>query len=251
MKCAFCGKQLKSAWKVCPNCGKKLDCKTLLPDVPFPEEFIAFGSWPQTKKAGNVSVGAAGEDGYFTGSDGCKYAAAGGCYFKVEPITWQVLKKSNSGALLLCRDILAAAQYDLNANNYVSSLIRGKLNSSFLQRAFTLNEQEKIIKSAVDNGKGGNTANNLTSFDKVFLPGKAEIFDDFGFIREDKQKKVTGYAAATGVEAYGGNGFWWLRDPDFYDADAAYAINPYGVLESCTVHFNNIGVAPCIRINFN
>ena len=111
-------------------------------------EIIEFGEYPQTLKASDVTITSEtpDADGYYTGSDGARYAkltinldanyeimemdaetyaslgmltAADGTqmaedgtyYFKVEPIKWRVLKEANGQALIVADNILKGMAY--------------------------------------------------------------------------------------------------------------------------------------------
>ena len=132
------------------------------------EEFVTFGSFPQTIKASGVTITSetktVGAFTYYKGSDGEWYAklaenayqdgytysdgtavAQGGTsekYFKVEPIKWRILTDNYNGKkLLLAENVLSnCAYYDypnvyrtingssICPNNYKESRIRAYLN---------------------------------------------------------------------------------------------------------------------------
>lgn len=95
-------------------------------------DFIYMGEYPQTIKAGDVTITSTTDSrGYFLGSDGSYYAkvtaapceegykfsngevivAGNDYYFKVEPIRWRVLREDNGEALILCDSIIANISY--------------------------------------------------------------------------------------------------------------------------------------------
>ena len=111
-------------------------------------DYIYMGEYPQTIKAGNVTITTTTDArGYYLGSDGSYYAkvTAAPCeegykfsngevvtagqdyYFKVEPIRWRVLKEGNGTAFLLCDSIIANISYQpdythsSNFNYYTSA----------------------------------------------------------------------------------------------------------------------------------
>ncbi|MDE6293509.1 MAG: hypothetical protein K2L88_02670, partial [Clostridiales bacterium] len=99
-------------------------------------KYVYDGEYPQTLKAENVTVGdTADGNGYYTGSDGARYAKVTAAtismgtwdpykfsndenitngntyYFKVEPIKWRVLENKDGVAFLLCDTILDHGAY--------------------------------------------------------------------------------------------------------------------------------------------
>ena len=91
-----------------------------LPDYTSPNNtdntwtYVAFGDWPQTIKASEVTVDESkskqmGMFTYYLGSDGNCYVKHNDDYYKVEPIIWRVLNKdyaTTGKALLLAEKIL-------------------------------------------------------------------------------------------------------------------------------------------------
>ena len=123
--------------------------------------YVAFGDWPQTIKASDVTVDESkskqmGMFTYYLGSDGNYYVEHKSEHYKVEPIVWRVLTKdykvpgengelqSTGRALLLAENILTGGiGYYVNtgertigsatvyANNYKYSTIRAWLNGKY------------------------------------------------------------------------------------------------------------------------
>ena len=108
------------------------------------KQYILFGSYPQTIKASNVTItnDPVDENGYYTGSDGEKYAkqvanpyetgseyalsdgsyltADTEYYFKVEPLKWRILSEENGQALLVCDVLLQTLAYQPDCSgNYI------------------------------------------------------------------------------------------------------------------------------------
>ncbi|MCK9171785.1 MAG: fibronectin type III domain-containing protein, partial [Treponema sp.] len=125
--------------------------------------YVKFGDWPQTIKAGSVTVSTnTASNGYYYGSDGYYYANVSAApygtytfsdgtavtgdstyYFKVEPIKWRVLSGAGtSNALVAAESILTNIRYygtinrrkldstTIYANNYKYSNIRAYLNGT-------------------------------------------------------------------------------------------------------------------------
>ncbi|MDE5562102.1 MAG: hypothetical protein K2J01_00870 [Clostridiales bacterium] len=151
-------------------------------------KFAMYGEYPQTIKAANVTVGGTADaDGYYTGSDGAKYAkvtatpyfmytwsnvkfsndenviAGTDYFFKVEPIKWRVLEKKDGKTLLLCDTIIDSGVYHnsqdsreiggttVYASNYMHSDIRAWLNGTFYAKAFSSAQQQNIQLTTVNN----------------------------------------------------------------------------------------------------
>lgn len=170
-------------------------------------DYVLFGEYPQTIKSDDVEVGeVADKDGYYLGSDGCRYAkveASGGYviefsngdemkdetyYFKVEPICWRICENGSEEWYLLCDSVIDYRQYHSwrgngytdQSNNYKNSDIRKWLNDDFYNVAFTLQQQEYIAVTEVDNsvastGYRKNPCACENTYDKIFLPSYAEI----------------------------------------------------------------------------
>ena len=161
--------------------------------------YVLFGEYPQTIKSDDVEVGeVADKDGYYLGSDGCRYAkveASGGYviefsngdemkdetyYFKVEPICWRICESDGEKWYLLCDSVIDYRQYDLVSNDYKFSYIRRWLNDDFYNVAFTPQQQGYIAVTEVDNsaestGYSNNPYACKNTSDKIFLPSYAEI----------------------------------------------------------------------------
>lgn len=157
------------------------------------EDYVFFGSFPQTVKAENVAICEQIEDSLYRGSDGkiyCKvskkdvrkYAGkftfatrqdgphlsigrysngqASCSYFKVEPIKWRVIHRENGILTLLCDKILFYYQfkehhvYMYNSGaSWNASDIRKVLNDEFLHVAFSDEEQSSIMYSSIETEK--------------------------------------------------------------------------------------------------
>ena len=100
------------------------------PEEPTEPLYVEFGSWPQSKRAEGVTVGATVEERVngqvrYKGSDGALYVMLTENlkteYYKVEPIKWRVITynyNSSGKALLFAENILANCQfYDYSRDN--------------------------------------------------------------------------------------------------------------------------------------
>ncbi len=225
------------------------------------KDIIEFGSYPQTIKDEKVTIinSKRDEKGYYTGSDGEKYALLKAnpsdsytfsngkkivknkkYYFKVEPIKWKVLENKDGKAFLFSELILDAHKFDDSSNNYSSSGIRSWLNSEFYNKVFTDKQKELI---------GNTTLKDISNVtDKVFLLSKEEIKNtSYGFNSDnDRCKKVTDYAKANHAYKYKENGWYWLRTPEASYSSGACGVGSSGSVIWSDVFNDTIGVAPAL-----
>ncbi len=234
---------------------------------------IEFGSYPQTIKEENITIINTKQDekGYFTGSDGEKYAFVKakpfdnyefsnnkeividvGYYFKVEPIKWKVLDNINGKVFLFSEAILDAHKFDDKLNSYELSNIRKYLNNEFYNKAFT-EKQKELLESTILNDL-------LNKKDKVFLLSKEEMTSSLlGFKNNDEEdyvrsKRITDYAKANGSYEYIGsnNGFYWLctayNDKKMMLSNA-YFVGYDGYIDYDCVYDSHYGVAPALVID--
>ena len=134
--------------------------------------YVAFGEWPQTIKASDVTVNEndskeVGMFTYYRGSDGNYYVKHKSEYYKVEPIVWRVLDKdyaTTGKALLLAENILTGGipyypvynvnrtigEAEISPNNYEHSQIRAFLNGL----SYEYKESDTTVQKTVDLYKG-------------------------------------------------------------------------------------------------
>ena len=236
---------------VCNMCRKKVE-------YYIQDGFLYFGSYPQTIKDASVNIisNEKDENGYYTGSDGEKYALlnANPCninytfsngekivrnkeyFFKVEPIKWNVLEDKDGKVFIFSELILDVHKFDDSSNDYATSSIRSWLNSDFYNKAFTDKQKELIENTTLKD------ISNVT--DKVFLLSEEEIENtSYGFnSNNDRCKKVTDYAKAN--FAYEGkenkNGEYWLRTPS---SSCACNVTRNGDVLWSSVFYGGHGVA--------
>ena len=133
------------------------------------------------------------------------------------PIEWIVLKREKGKALLLSRYCLACKQYSIEYVNstWENSNARKWLNHKFINDAFSLTEQEKILTTTVSNQDNleYETPGGPDTEDKLFLLSIDEA--ENLLTKEERQVKCTDYAKSQGVwlDANVGTAYWWLRSP--------------------------------------
>ena len=150
-----------------------------------------------------------------------------------EPVKWRVL--SNDGSLFVVSDQnLDCMEYNTSAETvtWENCTLRKWLNSKFLDKAFTTQEQDAVLESLVVNQDGakGSEAGNDT-YDKVYLLSIYEVIDpNLGFPTDWKAKGGTRVALNTeytrskrALTSSDMSGAWWLRTP----GDAKNAANVF------------------------
>ncbi len=149
-----------------------------------------------------------------------------------EDIEWLVLDKKDGKTLLISKYCLDCAPYN-NANEDVTwetCSLRAWLNESFLNNAFSADEQTKIVDSFVcaDNNPEYSTNPGNDTIDKVFLLSLNEL--QIYFTSDELRRCAsTEYAKAQGSwtsdrrETSNGEAtcWWWLRTPGIYQNSAA------------------------------
>ena len=256
--------------------------------IHFSNNYIYFGYYPQTLKADDVTLSSwTSSDGYYQGSDGFYYAKVEASpyqsgykfstgtniddetvyYFKVEPIRWKIIQKSDGKSLIMCDSIIANMAYDYGGDNrYNLSDVRTWLNNKFLKEAFSTYQQGLILTTTVNNsaystGYNSNSYACQDTSDKIFLLSYAEaISSTYGFSTtysaydSARRMKTSDYARATGAwmsldSNYYGNGYWWLRSPYHKLSNAAQHTNYQGVTgKSDYVTDSGVGIVPVLWI---
>lgn len=143
------------------------------------------------------------DDVVHTDDDGTKYIvrADKSCY-KYEPIKWRVLSVSEDGtdAFLLADKTLDGKAFHSNYSETVTantvtwenSDVRGWLNGTFMETAFSAEEQEAIVAAKVENlsyssyydgGTETSAKDGAPTEDRIYLPSLADMVNqEYGFI---------------------------------------------------------------------
>ena len=210
-------------------------------------------------------------------------------YFVCEPLLWRVLEVRNGTALLLSHMAIECEPFQKNladvswenctlrsflngyeAKENVSGINYSKEKDNFLDMAFSLKEQNAIIKDLVrneDNYYFGVDSGDKT-FDKIFLLAESELFiydssEIHGFSPHDevvdraKQFKPTDYAIWKGVwkesiESNSGNVFWLTRTTGYTHSNVVYVDesgNMYnrGILVTCS----DAAIVPALMLDLD
>lgn len=191
-------------------------------------------------------------------------------WFKYEPISWEVLSKDKSKALVVSDLIIDAQEYNyrtdthkgdkdykgdtteefIRANNYMFSYVRSWLNTTFYQDAFNVDEQEKILLTTVDNS-ASSTHSSAVNFaspnteDKIFLLSYTEVLN-YGI----ELKSGSDYSKSQGlvVSAKNNNSSYILRSPTSFQ-DQNYGVSNYGVTYNNYINSTKAGICPACYIN--
>lgn len=154
-------------------------------------DIITFGTYPQTKYTDEVS-----------------------------PLEWKVLKVEDGKALIITDKIIDQVRFNEKYADvtWADSILRGWLNNDFFNKAFTADEKEKILTTAVstpDNAKWG-TKGGADTEDKVFALSIQELEELIPELN-DRRAVATGKALENGVYIYAETGFsvWWLRSSGY------------------------------------
>lgn len=192
-----------------------------------------------------------------------------------EPIEWIVLEyiEKDDKVLLISRYGLDAMPYNGEKDaetNWEACSLRSELNGTFLNDAFTAEEQAAILTTEVDNSSaqgfsGWETDGGNNTQDKVFLLSCTEAKQYFGIDDgvENTEARIsaTAYANQRGgaKAAKAGKGktaegkqavWWWLRSPGATQNSAANVMND-GSLGNFEANMNQGVVRPAIWLDLN
>ena len=154
-----------------------------------------------------------------------------------EDIEWIVLAKDSDKMLVISDKAIDCKSYHLSYGNttWEECSLRRWLNDTFVNEAFTPEEQEKILTTNVTadaNPDYDTDAGNDTE-DKVFLLSIEEVNRYFKYDSE-RQCVSTEYAKANGAYTYEIDGafncFWWLRSQGGYSNKSASVVNSDGTV---------------------
>lgn len=166
-----------------------------------------------------------------------------------ETVDWIVLDVQEDSLLVISRYGLDGQQYDSTGSNKVTwetCTLRAWLNSSFINNAFSPDEQNRIIESYVKadiNSAHPERAAGNDTYDKIFLLSTAEA--EYYFSSDaSRVMEPTSYALSRGVtycnnkDNQGYGYWWWLRSPG-RDADYAALVFPEGKVDYTGYHYND------------
>ena len=233
----------RAAW-ACPACGRKGNTGKYCGNCahPAPEaapayavgDIITFGHYEQDNNLDNGS----------------------------EAIEWIVLDydTEEKKVLLLSRYGLDAKRYHEHFANIIKweeCTLRNWLNEEFLTTAFTADEQEKILKTNVDNSRsqgysGWYTDGGNDTEDQIFLLSYREVFEEYFKNNKSRTCQPTAYAIAQGsyIDYSSGNWRWLLRSPGDYPNRIA-AVDIDGSRSDASIYNEFECVRPALWLNLD
>lgn len=170
-------------------------------------------------------------------------------------IEWLVLKNDGSKALLISKYALDCQRYNTSGRDvtWETCTLRRWLNGSFINSAFSAEEQKQILHTTVtaDRNPSSNTDPGNNTTDKVFLLSRAEC-SQYLVLCDATSCEGTAYCFAQGAaqqDVYGGCR-WWLRSPADYSG-CVICVNDNGTYASagCSTFSDGITVRPALWIN--
>ncbi len=243
-----------------PYCHKKANDNnnkpTTLWEITTDGKYMTFGSYPQRlatdAEKSTINTENVDENGYYSDSQGNKYKKLTTnasfnnekfsdntiiennteYYFKLEKITWRILKKENNTALLFSENIIDSYAY---GNGNVLG-VNEWLNGDFLTN-FTSKEQSIMLT-------GTDTTNKVFLIDKTLLT-QEDLFGANNYSLK-RQKQTTDYARAKNTQFFDSGKGWWL----YTDADKLGYVDYSGrIYNNNEILFSTGGIAPTISIN--
>mgnify|MGYP002524126707 CR=1 FL=1 len=196
---------------------------------------------------------------------------------KKQPVKWRVLSVKDNDAFLLADKCLDCQSYDqmYSWKKWESCSLRSWLNDTFLNNAFSEQEQEAIFDTTVVNECDPifYTTGGADTVDKIYLLSESEIVNvaygfngDQGKHIKSRVSKATPYAVQKGVyvipddvvgddEEWIGNAWWWLRSPgaEMNWSSAVNAAGAKGVGEGGAGEYadKDYGVRPVLHLNLS
>ena len=191
---------------------------------------------------------------------------------KKQPVKWRVLSVKDNDAFLLADKCLDCQPYNqiYSWKKWESCSLRSWLNDTFLNNAFSEQEQEAIFNTTVVNECDpiSYTTGGADTVDKIYLLSESEIVNmAYGFNGDQRKhiksrvSKATPYAVQKGVyvipddvvgddEEWIGNAWWWLRSPCAY-MDWSSAVNAAGAKGMGEGARKDFGVRPVLHLNLS
>lgn len=178
-----------------------------------------------------------------------------------ESIEWIILDVQDEKVLLLSRYGLDSMPYNKDKDDitWEKCSLRSWLNSDFLNKAFSAEEQAAILMSEVENDANQgysqwNTDGGNNTQDQIFLLSYAEANRFLGVTKYDSRNEKSRVAPTDYAISHGSKGsnmyrtidgkgadYWWLRSPGRFQYSAAC------VLSNGSLHFVNVDTVCAIR----
>ena len=172
-----------------------------------------------------------------------------------EDIEWIILARAGGNALLLSKYGLDAKPYHAEWVDvtWEQSDIRSWLNSSFMDTAFTGEEQRAILNVKIDNSQMEgyseyDTTGGDNTEDQVFLLSYKEAFEDYFGSDEERLCMPTAYAVQNGAYTDDDIGRWCLRSPG-NDQNNVINVDSEGLRDFYTADSDFVCIRPALWIN--
>lgn len=173
-----------------------------------------------------------------------------------EPIEWRILNIQSDGVTLISEYALDCQPYNTTDENttWESCSLRAWLNSTFINEAFTAEEQAVIGDTNVRFGEEINTLSVIPpsgiTKDKVFIISLSELRKASNNGILNKICTPTAYAVAQGVISdYSNHIYWWLRNQgDGQNKEVCVQPSGQEYVAGYVVNSKCICVRPCIFI---
>lgn len=189
-------------------------------------------------------------------------------WFKVEPITWDIVSNDKTRYSLICSKLLDSLHFNstedprvkpegiIRGNNYKHSSLREWLTTTFYDQAFSLCGDE-LLDVIVDNsvestGVATNPYVCENTVDKVYAPSVKELKEIFKYddtpwcITSDYARTCGIYYDLKSTTLYCAD--YWTRSP-FNNGEAdAYRGKVTGYINACGVKIGSNAVRPCITL---
>lgn len=171
-----------------------------------------------------------------------------------EEIEWIILEKDEMSLFLISKYALDCQLYNSSSKNvtWETCSLRKWLNETFLNDAFSLEEQNSIIDYTViaDSNPRYSTSPGKNTTDKVFLLSINEVNKYFSS-NSARQCQGTEYCYEQGAnKAKNGNCWWRLRTPGRYSNHAAIVSYDGSILnDGYNVKYDYDAVRPALWIN--
>ena len=173
-------------------------------------------------------------------------------------ITWLILEQNGNEAKLISEYVLDACYFSRSGENvWEDSFLREWLQSDFVDRAFTEQQQEALVEEMreCEQWDGREVVDTDYSFDNVTLLSLDELREYFP-TDDERIAKATQYAQDEGVEIeYAADCCgWWLRSPGMKAMGLSSwnaCVMANGTVKPWGVYTESIGVRPVITVNLD
>ena len=174
------------------------------------------------------------------------------------PLTWRILTKDSSKALLYAEYSLPSLPYntETKAVTWQTCSLRKWLQETFITQAFSDVEIRAVCTVLNDNPPVYGTDGGPATEDTIFLLSRAELEAYFPVLKNRKTQQLTApdINAKAGtvafVSPYDLASPYWLRSPGVDEKHAA-CVSWSGVIESHSVKAGDIAVRPAMWVDLS